>query len=80
MLESEKIGKAPCDKCAKTLECEVEKKACLSFWQYVETNRYNVKIRRIPSTEIYNKIFYGYEMSLKEIKEFAKQLLKEQNK
>ena len=77
MLESETIGEAPCDKCFKTQECELGK-ACLPFWQYVETNRYNNKIRKIPSTEIYNKVFYGDEMSLKEIKAFAKQLLKEQ--
>lgn len=77
MLESETIGEAPCDKCFRTQECE-SGKACLSFWQYVETNRYNNKIRKIPTKEMYRLVFSGKEFELKELKQLAKQILKEQ--
>ena len=77
LTESEVLGEAPCDKCFRTQECELGK-ACLPFWQYVETNRYNNKVRKIPTKEMYRLIFSGQEFELKELKQLAKQILKEQ--
>ena len=73
-----KIGEAPCDKCSKALECGLEEKACLSFWQYVVTDRYNKKIRKIPTREIFIRVFEENDITLKELKAYAKELLKEQ--
>lgn len=78
MITDEQIGEAPCDKCFRVLECGIEKKACVSFWQYVETNRYNKKTRKIPTEDIYEKIFDENDMTLKDIKAYAKAMVRKE--
>jgi hypothetical protein len=56
-MRTSTIGPAPCEKCQKTTECELDEKACLVFWQYVEYNRFSENASRLPNKEIYIKIF-----------------------
>lgn len=51
------VGPAPCEKCLRTIECELDEKACVSFYQYVETNRYNKEAPKLPTKEMYIRIF-----------------------
>lgn len=51
------VGPAPCENCLRTIECELDEKACVSFYQYVETNRYVKETPRLPTKEMYIRIF-----------------------
>ena len=51
------VGPAPCEKCLRTIECELDEKACNSFYDYVEHNRFKEHEPRIPTKEMYIRIF-----------------------
>jgi hypothetical protein len=51
------VGPAPCEQCLRTIECELDEKACQSFDDYVEKNKFDKNKPRIPTHEMYMKIF-----------------------
>lgn len=51
------VGPAPCERCLRTIECELDEKACMSFHDYVEHNKFDKNKPRIPTKEMYVRIF-----------------------
>ena len=51
------VGPAPCQICLRETECELDEKACMSFYDYVETNKFDKNKPRIPTREMYIRIF-----------------------
>jgi len=51
------VGPAPCEKCLRTTECELDEKACDSFYDYVEKNKFDKNKAKIPTHEMYIRIF-----------------------
>ena len=51
------VGPAPCEQCLRTIECELDEKACDSFYDYVEKNRFDKNKPRNPTKQMYIRIF-----------------------
>lgn len=49
---------APCDGCKHNTRCGFELMACRAFQAYVNTGTLSASLKREPSRQIFNQVFY----------------------
>ena len=58
-------GESPCDKCNQSQKCKSEEGACRAFCDYVLHGTFSLKTVRIPTHNMFNKIFKEDDKALK---------------
>ena len=59
-------GEAPCDKCHMTVDCKEYEWACRAFSGYVLRGFFDKDTARIPTRELFSKVFNDDETALKQ--------------
>lgn len=69
---------APCEGCKHNTRCGFELMACRAFQAYVNTGTLSENLKRIPTRQIFNQVFYeDDEKDQQTLAELRKQLRKE---
>ena len=58
-------GEAPCDKCNQTIDCKQYEWACRAFSGYVLRGTFDKNSARLPTRELFIRIFNDDELGLK---------------
>jgi hypothetical protein len=58
-------GESPCDKCSLAKECQTYEWACRAFSSYVLRGTFHAHTARIPTRELFNKIFKEDDKALR---------------
>jgi hypothetical protein len=69
---------APCEGCKHNTRCGFELKACRAFQAYVNTGTLSMTLKREPSRQIFNQVFYeDDEQDQKTLAQLRKELRKQ---
>jgi hypothetical protein len=58
-------GESPCDRCNQCQKCQSQEIACRAFCDYVLHGTFSLKTARIPTSNMFNKIFKEDDKALK---------------